>query len=273
MARKSLIGMIKSAKTEDIAEKFKNDFIYTVENNNEDHPSSRTLSPSSLNCARQMSCKLLGISKEDGKEAYSMSYICDIGSAIHEITQRHCLSLNKFKYISVADYVRDKKLDLEIGQESDFEKGIYETHLYKLDKDGNKIVSFLVDGILQDKETGKYMILEIKSCGGSGFFKMDSFMEKHKNQGIAYSILLDIPTVLYLYICRDVPTVKPFIFKPSKEDKQNLLDKCHDVLEKSKENIIVAKPQDVSKTTCSYCSYRKFCNKIGEGEYQHDSAI
>lgn len=269
MARKSLIGMIKSAKTEDIAEKFKNDFIYTVENNNEDHPSSRTLSPSSLNCQRQMSCKVLGVSKEDGKETYSLSYICDIGSAMHEITQRHCLGLKKFKYISVADFVREKKLNLEIGQESDFEKGIYETHLYKNDENGNHIVSFLADGILQDKETGKYMILEIKSCGSSGFFKMDTFMEKHKNQGIAYSILLDIPTVLYFYVNRDIPTIKPFLYKPSAEDKQTLLDKCHEVLEKSKESIIVAKPQDVTKTTCSYCPYKKFCNKIGEGEFKY----
>lgn len=269
--RKSLISMIKTASKKederDIAEVFKNDWVYCNENSEKSHPASKTLSPSSMQCQRMMSCKLLSVPKSEVKSNFSLNMICEIGSCIHAYTQKHCLDLKKFTYVNVADYVRENNLPLEIGKESDFEHGEYETHLYALDENGNRIISFLCDGILKDNISGKYIILELKSCGSSGFFKMDNVLPKHYNQAIAYSILLDIPSVLFVYINRDIPVLKPFIFTATKEQKQELKDKWDLVISKAKENIILPKEPNVSKNTCSYCDWRKFCNKIGDGEY------
>lgn len=262
--------MIKAS--ENISEKFKEDWIYTNEHMEDDYTPSKTISPSSMQCARAMSFKLLGVPRDEGKSSQVLNIICEIGTAVHEYVQKNCLSLKKFEYINVAEYVKDKELDLKIGKASDFSKNIFETHLYKLDKDGNKVVSFLCDGILKDKETGKYYILEIKTVGSQGFFKQDKVLEKHHRQAIAYSILLNISTVLFMYICRDVPSIKVFPYKPMREEKEELLRICNEVITKSKENIIVAKP-NVDNKVCSYCDYYKTCKLMGEGENVYRQAV
>jgi hypothetical protein len=274
MPSKSLISMIKTAsKKEDdeektIAEEFKNDYIYTADRIDDSHPASKTLSPSNMNCSRAMSCKLLAIPKDEAKGSYTMSAICCIGSALHQMIQQNCLQLRQYEYLNVADYVRENKLPLEIGKESNFETGEMETHLYKLDKNGERYISFLCDGLIKSKKTGKVYILEIKSVGASGFFSQKDILDKHRVQATAYSILLNIPTVLMMYTSRDIPNIKIFSFTPSKEEKDVLKHKCDLVISKAKENIIVAKP-DIDKKLCAYCDWRKFCNKIGEGEFKY----
>ena len=114
--RKSLISMIKTASKKederDIAEEFKNDWVYCNENSEKSHPASKTLSPSSMQCQRMMSCKLLSVPKSEVKSNFSLNMICEIGSCIHAYTQKHCLDLKKFTYVNVADYVKEKNLPL-----------------------------------------------------------------------------------------------------------------------------------------------------------------
>ena len=271
MARKSLLSMIKNAQNvEDIASKFKDDFIYTNEHLEESHAPSKTISPSGMNCQRAMSLKLLGVPKDSTKTNQVLNMICEIGTSMHEYVQKNCLSLKKFNYVDVAKYVKEKGLDLEIGKACNFDEGIYETHLYKLDKDGNKVVSFLCDGILQDKDTDKYYILEIKTTGSQGFFKQDGVLEKHRKQATAYSILLNIPTVVFMYICRDTPSIKAFNYTPTVKEKQELSDICNLVIEKARKNIIVAKPS-VEAKDCAYCDWKKTCKTLGEGEVEQPS--
>lgn len=260
--------MIKAAQTEDIAEKFKEDWIYTNEHSTEAYESSRTLSPSSMQCARMMACKFLGVQKDETKTSHTLNTICYIGTEVHEYIQKNCLNMKKFEYVDVAKYVADNNIDLEVGKKSNFDEGVYETHLYKLDKNGRKIVSFLCDGIIRDKESGRYYILEIKTTGAGGFFRQDGVLLKHYAQGTAYSILLGIPTVLFFYICRDIPNIKTFSFTPTKEDKQALIDMCKEVIEKADNNLVVAKPFTNNKV-CAYCNYKSFCRDIGEGEHEY----
>lgn len=270
MARKSLIGMIKSAKTEDIAEKFKNDLIYTIEHNEEGHRPSKTISPSSAQCSRQISFRLSNFEPDEGKSSSSLSLMATMGSAVHEFIQNNCLDLNKFTYVDVSKYIEEKGLNLKVVKPSNFEEGIYETHLHKLDKDGNPIVSFLLDGIIQDKQSGKYYILELKTTNSGTLYKQDDVLSKHKTQAQLYSILLGISTVVFVYIGRETANIKSFQYSPSSADLQALKERCKYVLEKAKENIIVAKPQDIDRNkVCMYCNYRKQCSKIGEGEYRY----
>ena len=168
--------MIKHAEEEvknnDISNVLKDDFIKTVEENCEvDHIPSKTVSPSSMNCARQMCFKYDGTKPTNVKKSYTLDIICEIGTKTHEFVQKNCLSLSSFEYVNVADYVRKfKPKNIVVYKESNFVDE-FETHLYYM-KGEKPVVSFLCDGVLKSKKTGKYYILEIKTEGSGAFFKI-----------------------------------------------------------------------------------------------------
>ena len=129
------------------------------------------------------------------------------------------------------------------------------------------IVSFLCDGVLKSKKTGKYYILEIKTEGSGAFFKQDGVQEKHKNQATAYSLLLDIPTVVFMYFSRDIPNVKTYSYTPSRDEKETLKNKINSVIEAVDSGVILPKPNTVTKRDCAYCIYKSKCKDIGINEY------
>ena len=103
--RKALINMIKHAEEEvknnDISNVLKDDFIKTVEENGEvDHIPSKTVSPSSMNCVRQMCFKYNGTKPTNVKKSYTLDIICEIGTKTHEFVQKNCLSLSSFEYVN-----------------------------------------------------------------------------------------------------------------------------------------------------------------------------
>ena len=269
--RKSLIDIIKHAEEEvkknDISNVLKSDFIKTVENNTEtDHIPSKTVSPSSMNCNRQMCFKYSGTKPTNVKKSYTLDIICEIGTKTHEFVQKNCLSLSSFEYVNVADYVRTfKPKNIVVHKESNFVDE-FETHLYYM-KDDKPIVSFLCDGVLKSKKTGKYYILEIKTEGSGAFFKQEGVQEKHKNQAIAYSLLLDIPTIVFMYFSRDIPNVKTYSYTPSKEEKETLKNRINTVIDSVDNGVILPKPMNMTRKDCVYCNYASKCKEIGNGEY------
>lgn len=269
--RKTLISMIKHAEDEvkknDISTALKEDFINTVENTVEDYMPSKTISPSSMNCERQMCFKYCGVEPTNVKKSYTLDIICEIGTRTHEFVQKNCLSLSSFEYVNVADYVRKyKPKNIVVHKESNFVDE-FETHLYYM-RDDKPIVSFLCDGVIKSKKTGKYYILEIKTEGAGAFFKQDDVQEKHKNQAIAYSLLLDIPTVVFMYFSRDIPNVKTYSYTPSKSEKDEVKTRIERVVDSVDAGYILPKPLSVSKQTCSYCIYKKVCNRIGVDKHE-----
>ena len=133
--------MIKGAKDKEVdyATDFLSSLTYTIEKVNQEnkHKPSATFSPSSMKCDRQMIYKLLSVPIDDSKDSYQLVGICESGTDRHEHIQSY---VNKMKdmdidceYINVADYVREHKLPLKIGKESNFVDE-FETHLYTFDK-------------------------------------------------------------------------------------------------------------------------------------------
>ena len=171
--------MIKGAKDKEVdyATDFLSSLTYTIEKVNQEtkHIPSATFSPSSMKCDRQMIYKLLSVPIDDKKDSYQLVGICESGTDRHEHIQSY---VNKMKdmdidceYINVADYVREHKLPLRIGKESNFIDE-FETHLYTYED--NEVFpynsSFLCDGIIKFK--GKYFILEIKSLTNRMFMRL-----------------------------------------------------------------------------------------------------
>ena len=270
--------MIKGAKEKEVdyATDFLSSLTYTIEKYNMDnkHMPSATFSPSSMKCDRQMIYKLLSVPIDNKKDSYQLVGICESGTARHEVIQSY---VNKMKdmsidceYINVADYVREHKLPLKIGKESNFVDE-FETHLYTKHDFGenNPFVfdsSFLCDGII--KFNGKYFILEIKTQASMKAMRQTDVQEEHKAQATAYSLFLGINDVMFLYEDRDLLGKKCFIYSPTDEERSNLLKRLNSDWGLAMNKTICAKP-NLDKKVCLYCNYKKECRTNRE-EYIYE---
>lgn len=221
---------------------------------------SQSYKPSSMNCIRQMYYIVTGAEPETAGESYTGVGICNSGTDIHQRIQQAVIDMRAndidCEYINVADYVRSRELDyLEIRKEPDFERGDYETHLYH--KGLN--MSFLCDGIIRYK--GVYYILELKTENTNKFWTREGVDVSHYNQGTAYSLSLQLPSIIFIYINRDVLDMKSFMFTPTDDMKHELVGRIEECDEHVKTLKVPKKPNDVAKKTCEYCSYRTQCRK------------
>lgn len=266
MARQSLKNVIRliNEVTEElpVEKSFLGDLTRSIELTAEKNfeKGSQSYKPSSMNCLRQMFYIVTGKDPSDIGESYIGIGICNSGSDIHQRIQQAVLDMKNngidCEYINVADYVRSRNLDyLEIVKEPDFEHGDYETKLYH--KQLN--MSFLCDGIIRYKN--KYYILELKTENYDKYWMRKGVDPSHYNQGTAYSISLQIPEVIFVYICRDNLDMKSYLFVPDNVMKENLvgrIEQCDEYVKKLKVPPIEA---DVPKKTCRYCNFRSQCKK------------
>jgi len=268
MARNSLRNVIRLLddvkKTLPVEQDFLNDLKRSIEltAGKNKRKGSQSYKPSSMNCLRQMYYIVTGKDADELSENYTGIGICNSGTDIHQRIQQAALDMKSngmdCEYVNVADYVRSRELDyLEIRQEPDFENGIFETKLYH--KTLN--MSFLCDGIIRYK--GKYYILELKTENTNKFWVREGVDPSHYNQGTAYSMSLQIPEVLFVYINRDVLDMKSFMFTPTDEMKQELVGRIEECDEFVKRLVPPPRPDNVAKKTCEYCNYRTQCRKDG----------
>jgi len=223
---------------------------------------SRSYKPSSMNCMRQMYYIVTGQQPDDEGESYIGIGICATGSETHQRIQQAVCDMKKngmdCEYINVRDYITSRGLDyLEIVEDSNFKKGKFETKLFHKDLK----MSFLCDGVIKYK--GVYYILELKTESANKFFNRQGVDKSHYNQGTAYSLALQIPNVIFVYISRDIPEMKSFIFTPNDEMKQELVGKiqtCDQFVASLK---VPSKPADVERKTCEYCQFKSQCRKDG----------
>lgn len=268
MARNSLKNVIRliddAKKSLPPEQDFLSDLKRSIEVNAEKNRrvGSMTYKPSGMNCIRQMFYVVTGAKADDVGENYTSIGICNSGTDIHQRVQQAVIDMKSAgidcEYVNVADYVRSRNLDyLEIRKEPNFEAGEFETKLYH--KTLN--MSFLCDGIIKYKNV--YYILELKTETTNKFWVREGVDPSHFNQGTAYSLALQIDKVLFVYINRDVLEMKSFMFVPTDDMKQELVGKietCDSYVKKLK---APPKPENISKKTCEYCSYRGQCRKDG----------
>ena len=268
MARNSLKNVIKLLddvkKTlppeQDFLNDLKRSIEMTAEKNNQ--KGSQSYKPSCMNCIRQMYYIRVGQGADEEFRSYTNIGICNSGTDIHQRIQQAVLDMKSngidCEYVNVADYVKSRNLDyLEIVKRPDFKKGDYETKLFH--KTLN--MSFLCDGVIKYKNM--YFILELKTENTNKFWTREGVDQSHFNQGTAYSLSLQIPNVLFVYINRDVLDMKSFMFTPTDEMKADLVGKitiCDSYVAEMK---APPKPEDVSKKTCEYCGFRTQCRKDG----------
>ena len=268
MARESLknvMRLIEEVKqTAPIEQAFLSDLKRSIEitANSSRQKGSQSYKPSSMNCIRQMYYIVTGQEPDSDEQNYVGIGICAAGSETHQRIQQAVCDMKKngmdCEYINVAEYKISRSLDyLQVVEDSDFKRGKYETKLYHKDLK----MSFLCDGLIKYK--GVYYILELKTESANKFFNRQGVDPSHYNQGTAYSLALQIPNVLFVYISRDIPEMKSYIFTPTDEMKEELVGKIQTCEQHVEQHKVPKKPEDVARKTCEYCQFKEQCRKEG----------
>lgn len=252
MPRKNLIAMLKNGN--DFSKSFLSSLERTIEESQEERLPSRTIRPSSLRCSRQAVFQLLGKPQDKETPSASLVGICDSGTDIHQRIQEYCLKMKSWKFINVAEHIKEHNLPLEVKKDSNFENHEFETKLYEPERN----ISFLCDGIIENK--GKRFILEIKSIGNQGMFKLEDIPEYYREQAITYSQLLQIPSIIFLFVNRDLFNKKSFMYTPSRAEIRNWQDKIENILKCAKDEKI-PKKENIEKRICSFCRYKTICDE------------
>ena len=257
---KNICRLIDCAKEEVAPEQaFLGDLKRSIEmtNSKNSRAPSKTYKPSSMTCIRNMWYQVTGQPQDEGYTPYSLVGICNAGTDIHERTQKYVddMKNNGFdcEYINVADYVRQRNLDyLEIVEQKGMETKLYHKTLN---------ISFLCDGIIKYKN--KYYILELKTESSYKWQGRKGVDPKHYAQGTAYSVAFKIDQVIFVYINRDILDMKSFIFEPTQEMKDELVNKILECDNYVKENKLPPIPENVPKSSCEYCSWKITCRQSG----------
>lgn len=216
---------------------------------------SQTYKPSSMNCIRSMYYQVMGAEPDPASSSYCMVGICNSGTDIHERVQQYVTDMKDngidCEYIDVADYIKSRGLDyLDVVSKNGMETKLYHKTLN---------MSFMCDGIIRYK--GHYYVLEIKTEVSFKWQNRDGVDPKHYKQGTAYSVALQLPEVIFLYISRDVLDMKAYMFKPTKEMQQDFvgtITECDGYVQRM---VCPPKPEELPKKTCEYCSYKTLCKK------------
>lgn len=257
----AISGLMQRLNTPDILNKLSDALKSEIIGEGEGS-SSTFFTPSSMVCKRQMFYKAKGIPQEPSDFDYQMTGMAESGTDRHNRLQDHLKNLEDWEYVDVAKYIEDHHIDLEIVSHIGNEWKL-RNHKYN--------VSFMLDGILLYKPTNKYYIVEIKteiSFKSNSRKDVDVF---HKHQGLAYTQLLNIPDVIFIYENRDDCSLKFYLYTPSLEEIEKYFrQKLSDVLYALEIDKVPDKvtPSDISLTdvvstskVCNYCPYKKQCGR------------
>ena len=212
--------------------------------------------PSGMQCQRQ-SYYFLSETKvsEPNPTSYNMAGICNSGTDIHVRIQNAVMRMAKngidCEWVDIKDFILSRGLDdLDITAKTKTETKLY-------NKKYN--MSFMCDGIV--KYRGKYYILEFKTETSNKWFSRDGVDPKHYTQGKAYSLNFQLEDVIFIYIERDMLQMKSFMFHVTDEMRQDVVDFINSVNGYLDRKIVPPKPNNISKSVCSYCSYQMNCRK------------
>lgn len=254
--KRTLISLIQnSVETLPDNESFLLDLKATVSACNPQRKRSVYYKPSSLHCLRQMYFDKLQVPIDATMQEYSGVRISESGTSSHESIQNYVSRMCEFgkpcKFVDVAEYVKQNKLDyLQIKGSKRFETKLFDTRFG---------ISFLCDGIINYK--GKYYILEIKTETDDKGMYRESADAYHEQQSVCYSLCLGINDIMWIYEERNFCIPKTFITHVTEEQRVALLLKFEMVEQAVSE---LKPPQRTSSTkTCQYCVYKTACKQSG----------
>lgn len=258
MKMKNISRLIDIAKDElPVEEEFLGDLKRSIEKQEEQNrrKPSQYYKPSSMNCIRNMFYQRIGKDVDDAVSSYVGIGICNAGTDIHARIQNAVLHMKDVgfdcRYLDVGKFVAKRNIpDVEVVSKQGFETKLFNKALQ---------MSFLCDGII--KYHNQYYILEIKSESSFKWAQRTGVDASHYRQATAYSISLNLPKVLFVYINRDLLDMKAYMFEPTSDMKNDLIGLIENCEGYVKRLVTPPKPEDVEKKTCEYCNYKTTCRK------------
>ena len=220
---------------------------------------SQTYKPSGLGCMRAMYYGVVGADCDSEKPNYSSVGICNSGSDIHVRIQTAISRMKEngidCEYIDVAEFVKSRNIpDIEVVDRCGMETKLYNRALN---------MSFLSDGII--KYHNHYYIVEFKTEASFKWTARTGVDAKHLAQATAYSLSLQLPEVLFVYINRDLLDMKSYMFVPTDDDKEALIARIATCDEFVANKELPPKPTDLPRNACNYCGYRSLCEAENNG--------
>lgn len=252
MSFKSIGARVKAARGDNpTASLFLNDLNYSIMQQMKPYTPSATFKPSALTCTTLMYWHVTGEPQTDSSESVTGLGMMESGTDRHERLQAHIdqmCELTVWEYVDVEQWIQENNItDVEVRGKKGYETKCYSPK-YNL--------SFQVDGILRNVETGDTYILEIKTEGMGKHNKRTTFEEGHLEQATAYGHVLNINQVMFLYECRDTLNKKAYVGIITELLVSMLLDKFAEV------NRMVEAGKPVICEVfwlCKYCNYRTLC--------------
>lgn len=214
----------------------------------------KTFAPSQMKCDRLSFFRLRGAEPDKDSNLSTVSkFQAELGECIHLMVQKRLKDNLGSQWINVSDYLEYRGIldKFIVTKKSD-----YETFLECLDPP----VRFACDGIL--KIGDKYYLLEIKTCESNSLRKLGEPKPQHVDQVTAYSMLLEIDDVIFLYVDRQFGDFKVFEYNVSSLSKLNLKSRVEYVINSVSANVAPSRLPS-GDIFCSYCKYKSRCKEWG----------
>lgn len=209
-----------------LANKFLEDLVEHIEDSQDKRLPSQSLKPSSLHCNRQAWYILNTPADKPEEREHAIIGITETGTFRHDTLQAYIEGMGKgWEYVDVAEYIKENS---HIEKLKDL-KVIRKVGAETLLRNEKYNMNFMSDGILKYKN--KYYLLEIKTESTWKFRYNNSVAFEHQNQARAYSLMFDIPDVIFLYENRDFNEKKTYMFSSTKEELEDFEKMITNILE------------------------------------------
>lgn len=259
-ALKNIYKLLDESQVDvNVSESFVRDLkrsIELVDEQNSRTP-SKTYKPSSMQCMRNMYFQRIGAVPDKGTSNACLVGICESGTDRHIRVQNAVIRMKECgmdcEYIDVEKFVRERNLqDIEVVSKQGTETKLFNTSYN---------ISFMCDGIIRYRN--HYYILEIKTESVYKWTNRTDVDPSHYNQATSYSLSLELPEVLFLYINRDNCDMKCYLYTPTELDKTLIRTMITDCEVCVANETVPNKPEDLPRKVCEYCNYKAQCRKAG----------
>lgn len=217
----------------------------------------KTFAPSQMRCDRISWFRLRGVQPDVNKTPdKSLNFTAQLGTACHEAIQKRLSEKLGSGWIEVDTWINDNK---ELFKDYDLTvtKAGYES---RIDMRKPYPVRFGCDGIIRFQN--KVRLLEIKTAEASSLQDLVEPKPKHIDQIKCYSMLLQIPDVLFLYQERQFGAMKCFEVNFKEYEWTDMRKKMDNVLDCVNSNIAPDKlPQGDPDCNPNMCPFFKKCRE------------
>lgn len=238
---------------------------------------SQQISPSKLYCQVYEAFKLQGVPMMGQEESFESRGYAEAGNSRHRAIQKFLKESKEVVWVNPYEWVEKNNLPFQVRYDEEvrglsekygipFEEardllGDYEVTLIHR----NGYLAFKLDGLIEYQ--GRPYIVEIKTIGKKDFEKIP--LEKHQWQGKAYSYLLKIDRIAWIYECRENFKIKTAFQVVSEKEAAQVKDRLNSII-KYKDD-----PTKLERNLnrCQYCRYKPKCLEVFLGKKEDEGEV